>query len=667
MKKKPLLWARKIRKNILDFFALLIFLTATGVVYYAWGSSELKQLNDRVNNYHLASNNHFLLANKNIRDIALALINFSHLPVKSRSYSELKHDTDIHFYINQREIEKALAIQDIYQDEDFKLLLNRISASLNHFNAQYLSLWQDDTSIPKIINTAEELLDDFEIIILLHRIEYESLSSTLKDQTYYHFIFNCILIIALTLLALIMARQGLKAINEAISQQLKDKARIQHQAHYDYLTQLPNRFLAQDRLSQSIALSKRQKCITSVLFLDLDDFKKVNDTLGHGIGDLLLIEASKRLLDVVRDVDTVGRLGGDEFIIILGEIHKVEYAHRVADKIIQQFRDPFLIENREVILTISVGISIYPGDGENSTEMIRSADSAMYYSKEHGRNMYSFFTQSMNNVVSRRLAIEEQMYNALERKELQVHYQPKIELKTGRLMGAEALIRWKNPILGQVPPDEFIHIAEQTGAIVKLGEFVITQALDTCRHWKNNFNQSITMAVNVSPRQFRQDNFVHFIQAALQSHHLSGEDLELEITEGLFLGGEDYIQDTLSQLGELGIQLAMDDFGTGYSSLSYLRSFPFSVLKIDRCFISSLIENNADQKLVNAAISLAHSLKIKVVAEGVETSAQHDYLEHQGCDYVQGYFYGKPMSEAEFEVFLKKDINFLKPSKQAQS
>ncbi len=664
MKKDAITWAEKVRKNVLNMMTLLLFFISTGIGYYIWGDYKLSHLNTLANRYHLASNNHFLLAKEHIRDLEFNLLKLKDTARDVALDPQIKTNTDMDLHISLREIDLGVALQKQFSNPDFDVLLNQANSSLEEFNALYLSIWSHKGRINEVIMSAEYLSSNLENIILLHRIEFDQINLTIKNQSTYYFIFNSLLFTVLLILSLYMARQGLRTIDKAIRRQQKDKARIQHQAHFDHLTQLPNRFLALDRLSQAITKSKRSKDNTSVLFLDLDDFKKINDTMGHSAGDLLLVEASKRLLTVVRKVDTVGRLGGDEFIIVLEDIQQADMVQRVADKIIKQFRSPFIIEGHEIILTISMGISVYPGDGEDATDLIRSADSAMYYSKENGRNMYSFFTQSMNAVVSRRLAIEEQLYDALKRNEFEVHYQPKIDLSNGKIMGAEALLRWNNPTLGQVSPIEFINIAEQTGTIIELGFFVLAQAMATCHNWKTVFNHTIKMSINLSPRQFRDSKLTDFIQEQLKINQLIGSDIELEITEGVFLSGHDYVQKAITQLGELNIELAMDDFGTGYSSLSYLRNFPFSVLKIDRCFISSLIENSSDQKLVNAAISLGHSMGMKVVAEGVETQAQHEYLEQQGCDYVQGYLYGKPMTAQSFELLLNEGAE-ITPTKSA--
>jgi diguanylate cyclase (GGDEF)-like protein/PAS domain S-box-containing protein len=443
-----------------------------------------------------------------------------------------------------------------------------------------------------------------------------------------------------------------------ITERKEQEERILHQAHFDLLTGLPNRFLALDRLSQLINEARRTKKRVAVLFLDLDDFKKINDTLGHETGDKLLGEAASRLQSVVRDTDTVGRLGGDEFIVLIGGLSEPSLVQHVADALCNKFTEAFAIDNRELVLTASIGISVYPDDGENLSELLRNADTAMYHSKALGRNTYSYFTDEMNQDVSRRLLLEEQMHGALSRGEFRLCYQTKVEISSGRVTGTEALLRWRNPALGDVSPMEFIPIAEQTGLIVNIGKLVVTEALKMLAEWQNMLNHSFSMAVNLSPRQFRDPNLVSFIENTLHQFDIPAKSLELEITEGVLMSGHTYIDDALKALSGLGVRLTMDDFGTGYSSLSYLRSYPFDVIKIDRVFINDLTRNLRDQELVSATIAMAQGLGLEVVAEGVETEAQLAYLSARGCDYGQGYLFSKPVSPEEVtERLLSMDMS----------
>ncbi|MET0094770.1 MAG: EAL domain-containing protein, partial [Sedimenticola sp.] len=456
---------------------------------------------------------------------------------------------------------------------------------------------------------------------------------------------------------------GFRGVDRDITERRRQEEQIIHQAHYDSLTELPNRFLAMDRLSQLINEANRNRAKVAILFLDLDDFKKINDTLGHDTGDKLLQEAALRLTDGVRRGDTVGRLGGDEFIVLLGGINDVTDVRPIAETLIDKFRDAFRIDGRELILTASIGISIYPNDGDNPSRLLRNADSAMYHSKDQGRNTYSYFTEEMNKGVAQRLLLEEQMRGALARGEFNLCYQPKVDLESGQIIGVEALLRWKNPALGDIDPVDFIPIAEQTGLIIQIGQYVLNEAVSTASKWKTELGVSITMSVNLSPRQFRDPNLISFIKQVINQSGLSGEYLELEITEGVLMSGHAYIDEALDALSKLGVTIAMDDFGTGYSSLSYLRSYPFDVIKIDREFICEITMNSSDLELARAAIAMAHGLGLKVVAEGVETVEQKELLISHGCDYGQGYLFGKPVSKEEITELFKRELGLAHISK----
>ncbi len=445
------------------------------------------------------------------------------------------------------------------------------------------------------------------------------------------------------------------ALKEDITDRKIQEEKILHQAHFDALTDLPNRFLSLDRLSQLLIEAERNNKQVAVLFIDLDDFKKVNDSHGHDTGDKLLIKAADRLSSVIRSGDTVGRLGGDEFIVLLSSLDKASDAQPIAENLLEKFREAFCIDKRELIITASIGISIFPEDGKDASELLRHADSAMYHSKDLGRNSYSYFTDAMNQNISRRLSLEEQLIGALDRNEFSVFYQPKFDITTSQIMGAEALLRWSNPALGDIPPDEFIPIAEHTGLIVPLGEYVLKEALDRTVQWQKTYFPEFQIAVNVSPRQFRDLGFVPFIAAAISDAGIRGDHLELEITEGVLMGSYSYIDDALDEINNLRVSIAMDDFGTGYSSLSYLRSYPFNVLKIDRSFVNDISVDIADRELTNAAIAMAHGLNLKVVAEGVETEEQLALLQKLNCDYGQGYLFSKPVSAEKFTELLKAD------------
>ncbi|MDN3485521.1 EAL domain-containing protein [Pseudoalteromonas sp. APC 3224] len=452
-------------------------------------------------------------------------------------------------------------------------------------------------------------------------------------------------------LRLLPRKNQIMVIIRDISEPHRSAELIRHQAHFDSLTDLPNRFLSLDRLSQILIEVQKNHEKAAVFFLDLDDFKKVNDSLGHEIGDKLLIEAAHRLQQTLKQNDTVGRLGGDEFIVLISSLNDENDALAIAERLLQAFRKPFKLAGRDLILTLSIGIAISPKDGTCSSVLLRNADTAMYQAKAMGRNTSSFFTPQMNVAMRRRFEIEEQMHGALERNEFELYYQPQIDVKTNTIVGAEALLRWHNIVLGEITPDEFIPIAEQTGLIAPIGVFVLQQALRFLNEWQSINKQNYTMAINLSPRQFRDPELVNIIKRTLHKNSISNACLELEITEGVLMNSQTSIRDALLQIDELGIKLSMDDFGTGYSSLSYLREYPFDVLKIDRSFITGITDNKADCNLVKAAIAMSHSLEIKVVAEGVETKEQLDLLNELNCDIAQGFYLSKPLPGAKLLNF----------------
>lgn len=442
-----------------------------------------------------------------------------------------------------------------------------------------------------------------------------------------------------------------------ISEKKRQEARILKQAHFDGLTGLPNRFLAMDRLAQLLKEAARDTRKVAILFLDLDGFKRVNDTLGHETGDRLLVQAAERLKSAVRDGDSVCRLGGDEFVVLLRNLTELSDARTVANNLISQFRHPFRLEERELVVTTSIGIAVYPSDGTTPTELLRNADTAMYHSKEQGRSTYNFFTNEMNLHVSRSLEVEEQLHGAQDREEFSVMYQPVIDIPNNRIIAAEALLRWNNPALGAISPDEFIPIAEQTGSILAIGRYVLQQAVINVTQWRQLSDHEFKIAVNLSPRQFRDATLIEFIQNLLKQSGLQPDALLLEVTEGVLMSGQQDIEKALSQLHRIGVSLAMDDFGTGYSSLNYLRKYPFDVLKVDRSFVSDMSIDPADAELVNASILMAHGLGLKVVAEGVETQDQLNQLRRMQCEFAQGYLFSRPVTPEALTLLLRDSTN----------
>jgi diguanylate cyclase (GGDEF)-like protein/PAS domain S-box-containing protein len=428
-----------------------------------------------------------------------------------------------------------------------------------------------------------------------------------------------------------------------ISERKHTEARLVQQANYDTLTGLPNRLLAADRLSQALGRARRIHKNVAVMFLDIDHFKNVNDTLGHAVGDKLLTEVAGRLTECVREDDTVARLGGDEFLIIIPELNALKDAEIVAEKVIETLNHPCSLGERELFVGASIGITGFPVDSDDPDVLLRNADAAMYRAKAAGRNTFRFFTPEMNVQLQRRLEIESHLRYAISRDELYLHFQPQMHIESGKLVGAEALLRWKNPELGAVTPDQFIPLAEETGLINSIGEWVLVQACKIASSWQTS-TDAVRLAVNISPVQFRGGRLIDTVSRALEQSGLAAWLLELEITERVLVEDNPNTSEILKSLKEMGIRLVLDDFGKGYSSLSYLKRFPFDVLKIDRSFVSGVTINPEDAALCKAITAMASSLSLEVVAEGVETSAQWDFLRSHGVGLVQGFYISRPLA-----------------------
>ncbi|MFZ0913879.1 MAG: EAL domain-containing protein [Candidatus Korobacteraceae bacterium] len=420
--------------------------------------------------------------------------------------------------------------------------------------------------------------------------------------------------------------------------------RVQFLAYYDALTGLHNRTFLRQVLAKALASTRRQDQKIAVLFLDLDRFKIINDSLGHSFGDLLLQQVAERLKRCVREEDTVARVGGDEFLIVLAALESVTEATIAADRILNGIAAEFLIEDQRLNVTCSIGVSIFPEHGMDGETLIKNADAAMYCAKEKGRNTFQFFTEDMNIQVVERLTLENSLRLALERKELFLVYQPQMEIASGMIVGVEALLRWQHPERGLVPPDKFIRVAESSGLIMPIGEWVLREACSQVREWQHAGLLVVPVAVNVSAVQFRQGDFLAVIKKVLSETGLSPEYLELELTESTLLSNVNVIFPMLEELRTMGLKLAIDDFGTGYSSLSYLRQFPVSKLKIDRSFVQDVVLNSDDAAITAAIISMAKGLNLKVIAEGVETGAQMAFLRVHQCDQIQGYYFSRPLT-----------------------
>lgn len=433
-----------------------------------------------------------------------------------------------------------------------------------------------------------------------------------------------------------------------ITQRKFDEERIERLAYYDPLTDLPNRVLLQDRLARVLANAQRNHRAAAILMLDLDRFKNINESLGHGIGDAVLQAVAERLRVSVRDADTVARLGGDEYLVVLADIDDAQDAAVVAKKILDSFAPPIVVGERELGVSLSIGISVFPNDGEDQQTMMKNADSAVYSAKQAGRNTYQFYTRDMNASTLETLMIENALRRALDREELRLYFQPQADMRTGEIIGAEALIRWQHPDLGLLAPGAFIPIAEDSGLIIPIGEWVLEEA---CRHvkgWHDAGFSKLTVAVNMSAVQFRQENLSKRI---FEIGRDTGADLgfvELELTESMIMHNAEQMIDTMRAMKTLNLKLSIDDFGTGYSSLSYLKRFPLDKLKIDRSFVNDISDNPADLAISKVIIDLAHNLNLKAIAEGVETEEQLRLLRDNECDELQGYFFSRPVPAEEF-------------------
>lgn len=441
------------------------------------------------------------------------------------------------------------------------------------------------------------------------------------------------------------------------------QGRLNQLAYYDILTGLPNRALFMERLNQVLETARRQERKAALLFIDLDNFKRINDTLGHSIGDDLLKTASDRIVKCLRMSDVVtrssvtemaARLGGDEFTVILPELDKEEYAAVVATRIGETLTKPITLDSYEVIVTPSIGIAVFPQDGDTLEILLKNADLAMYYSKRTGANTYSYYQESMNESALKRMTIENHLRQAFDRNEFTLCYQPQFDLVKGEVSGMEALLRWHNWELGNVPPDEFIPIAEESGLIVPIGEWVMRTACSQLREWLDQKTPLQRISVNVSVKQFIHKRFLKMIQQVLAETGLGPDNLEIEITESLLVKDTQVISDILEEIKKMKIGVAIDDFGTGYSSLSRIKEMPIDCLKIDRSFVNAIDGNTRDQSVISAIIAMAEGMNLRVIAEGVETTGQADFLRGKKCQEVQGYLYSRPLTTDQVDIFFRQ-------------
>jgi diguanylate cyclase (GGDEF)-like protein/PAS domain S-box-containing protein len=441
-----------------------------------------------------------------------------------------------------------------------------------------------------------------------------------------------------------------------ISARKKAQEQLYFMAHHDQLTSLPNRLFFADRLRQAQALAKREKHQCGILYLDLDRFKIINDTLGHAVGDLLLQEVGKRLTSCVREVDTVARIGGDEFSVVLVNLNHLVDAEQVAAKILKTLAKPVQADEHEIFITTSIGISLYPNHDDNPEGLLKKADAAMYQAKAQGRNNYQIYDHSMDQDAERRMTLENGMRRAIEREEFRIFYQPKIDAASREITALEALIRWEHPDLGMLSPADFISLAEENGLIIPIGEWVMRRACQDNQQWQDEGLPKVRVAVNVSGYQLQTKNFVSSVATVLKETGLSGDCLEFEVTETVIMQNPEFAVSILTQLRDMGIHISIDDFGTGYSSLAHLKRFSVNTLKIDRTFVRDIEKNSTDAAITSAIISMGNSLDLKVIAEGVETEGQFDVLLEKNCDEMQGYLFSKPVPVEAVAALLRNGL-----------
>ncbi len=444
------------------------------------------------------------------------------------------------------------------------------------------------------------------------------------------------------------------AMASDISERKKTEQRIAHLASHDALTNLPNRDLLQDRIHQALLQAQRNEGQGAVLFIDLDQFKAINDSMGHDVGDLLLKEVAQRLVSSLRGQDTVARQGGDEFIVLLPSVANAQDAGNTAQKLLDVLLRPYDIDAKELYISASIGIAVFPDDGKDVDTLLKHSDTAMYHAKETGRNNCQFFAPQMNQQAAENHILGTYLRHALQRNELLLHYQPIVDMASGKLVGLEALLRWQHPEQGLIPPLKFIPLAEESGLIVPIGEWVLRSACMQLKAWQEQGYELPQVAINLSVKQFRHKMLVQSIVAILEETGVEACFVELEITESILIDNSDEMVETLRTLNDMGFKLSLDDFGTGYSSLSYLRRFPINTLKIDRSFVNNMVADPDDASIVAGIIGLAHSLRMNVIAEGVETEAQRATLALQGCDQYQGYYFSKPLPAAEIVTKLQR-------------
>jgi len=487
--------------------------------------------------------------------------------------------------------------------------------------------------------------------LLAGKVYRNSLINKCKDDSYYH--------AEITITPLIDDKADIThfiATARDISDHIRDKIRLKHMIHHDTLTDLPNRSLFLDRLQQAITKANHHNRLVAVLFLDLDRFKNINDSLGHTTGDRLLQQLGERFRKTIREGDTIARFGGDEFVILLDDFDSDNSLSLIAQKILNSLATPFEVNGHEIFITASIGISISPHDGEDSETLLRNADIAMYRAKELGKNNFQYYSESMTARVFERLTLENNLRHALERNEFILHYQPQVDARSGKIFGVEALLRWQHPELGLVMPNNFIPLLEETGLIEPVGIWVLETACKQSRQWHESGMGFVHMSVNLSSRQFNNSHFIASLQDIIKETHVNPEYLELELTESMLMRNTSSTITALKSLNNLGVRFAIDDFGTGYSSLNYLRRFPIDTIKIDRSFIRDITHDTDDRAICSAIIGMTQSLSLNVIAEGVETSGQLDFLKTRECHYIQGNLFSPAIPAADMTKMLSDQL-----------
>lgn len=540
--------------------------------------------------------------------------------------------------IRERAIEASthgIAIIDIAKHENKVIYVNRAFERTTGYSEQQAS----GKSLITLLGSNSEEVNNKRIELAIRELREETveMESVKRNGE----VFWCEISVAPVKDSFGHVKHYICIIND-ITQRRDMENQLVMQATYDSLTNLPNRVLLMDRVDQAILQAKKKKSIMAFLFLDLDRFKMTNDTLGHTMGDKLLQAISNRLLIATDDFDTVARLGGDEFVILLSDIDTYQQAEILAQEILHAIEKPIQIDQHSLKITASLGISYFPRDGGDYETLLKSADLSMYHAKDSGRNTYRVYEPEMNRRVINHMQLDSALRDAIKNKELFLVYQPLIDLKQSKVVGFEALMRWHSKVLGLVSPVDFIPMAEENGLILEMGEWAMHEACKQMRIWQKQGLKNLSIAVNISGRQFRQNNLPDMISRALRSSGLQAKYLELELTESLLIEDIDHVVETMYALKDMGTKLVIDDFGTGYSSLSYLKQFPVDKLKIDRSFISEMASNPNDAAIAKAIINLGHSLNIQVLAEGIENEFQRDFVISHGCDFAQGYFYKAP-------------------------